>query len=84
MAASASQNVTLLLVAWGRGDNAALERLIPLVYAELHKLASRHMARERRGTLQTTALVHEAYLRLIDQRSVNWQNRVHFLAIAAR
>lgn len=81
---SASHNVTELLVAWSEGDEASLERLTPLVYDELRRLASRHLARERGESLQATALVHEAYLRLIDQRAVNWQNRAHFFAIAAR
>jgi len=77
-------NLTQLLVAWSDGDAAALEQLMPLVYAELRRLARRRLARERGRSLQTTALVHEAYLRLIDQRSVRWQNRAHFFAIAAR
>jgi RNA polymerase sigma factor (TIGR02999 family) len=77
-------SVTELLVAWSEGDEAAHERLVPLVYEELRRLARRHLARERAPALQTTALVHEAYLRLIDQRSVRWQNRAHFYAICAR
>jgi len=77
-------SVTELLVAWAAGDEGSLERLTPLVYDELRRLARRHLAPERGDTLQPTALVHEAYLRLIDQRSVNWQNRAHFYAIAAR
>jgi RNA polymerase sigma-70 factor (ECF subfamily) len=80
----APHNITELLVAWGAGDEGSLERLTPLVYDELRRLASRHLARERAESLQPTALVHEAYLRLIDQRSVTWQNRAHFFAIAAR
>jgi RNA polymerase sigma-70 factor (ECF subfamily) len=76
--------VTHLLQAWRRGDAAALDRLIPLVYDELHRLAHRYMAREwANDTLQTTALVHEAYLRLIDADQVEWKNRVHFFAISA-
>jgi RNA polymerase sigma factor (TIGR02999 family) len=72
-------------VAWGNGDRAALEKLTPLVYDELHRLASHYMERERSGhTLQTTALVNEAYLRLIDWRSVHWQNRAHFFAMSAQ
>lgn len=72
-------------MAWGRGDKSAFDRLIPLVHAELHRLARRYMAGERDGhTLQTSALVNEAYLRLIDIRQVHWQNRAHFLAMAAR
>ena len=77
--------VTQLLLAWSDGDEAALERLLPLVEAELRVLARRYMARERGGhTLQPTALVHEAFLRLIDARHVRWQNRAHFMGIAAR
>jgi len=78
-------DVTGLLVAWGKGDEAALEQLIPLVHDELRRIARRHMGRERQGhSLQPTALVNEAYLRLIDVRQVNWQNRAHFLAMSAR
>jgi RNA polymerase sigma-70 factor (ECF subfamily) len=77
-------SVTRLLQAWRGGDQQALERLMPLIYDELHLLASRHMAREwRAGALQTTALVSEAYLKLAGQREVDWQNRAHFFAIAA-
>ncbi|MBI1762564.1 MAG: sigma-70 family RNA polymerase sigma factor [Acidobacteria bacterium] len=80
--------VTEQLIAWSQGDQAALEQLIPLVHDELHRLAKRYMRRERgqraARTLQTTALVNEAYLRLIDARRVQWQNRAHFFAIAAR
>jgi RNA polymerase sigma-70 factor, ECF subfamily len=84
-APSASHEVTKLLRAWSDGDAAALDRLIPLVYAELHRRARRYMRRERVGhTLQTTALVHEAYLKLIDAQGVRWQDRGHFFAIAAR
>jgi RNA polymerase sigma factor (TIGR02999 family) len=79
------QGVTQLLVAWGEGDKAALDELMPVVYDELRRLAQRYLSRERPGhTLQTTALVHEAYLRLVDQRSVNWQNRAQFFGIAAQ
>lgn len=84
MPAHIEPDVTQLLLAWGRGDRAACEELIPLVYAELKRLARLHLARERSQTLQATALVHEAYLKLIDQHSVRWQNRAHFFAIAAR
>jgi RNA polymerase sigma factor (TIGR02999 family) len=77
--------ITGLLVAWSEGDRAALERLLPLVERELHRLARRYMRRENPGhTLQTTALVNEAYLKLCDQTRVRWQNRAHFFAIAAR
>lgn len=79
------EEVTRLLVDWGNGDKAALDKLIPLVYDELRRLARYYMRRERDGqTLQTTALVNEAYMRLVDQRAVRWQNRAHFFAIAAR
>ena len=84
MSRTAPHNVTELLVAWSAGDEESLKRLTPLVYDELRRLARRHLARERGESLQPTALVHEAYLRLLDQRSVNWQNRAHFFAIAAR
>jgi RNA polymerase sigma factor (TIGR02999 family) len=84
-----SQEITQWLVAWSNGDSAALERLIPLVHKELRRLAKRHMRQERRReqhgvTLQTTALVNEAYLRLIGARNVQWESRAHFFAIAAR
>jgi len=83
--ASSSQAVTGLLLAWGEGDEAALEQLMPLVHAELRRLARRHMGHERPGhTLQATALVNEAYLRLIDVRKIHWQNRAHFFAMSAR
>jgi RNA polymerase sigma factor (TIGR02999 family) len=79
------QEVTQLLVDWGNGNQAALDQLIPLVYTELRQLARRYMRRERPGhTMQTTALIHEAYLRLVDQNQVRWENRAHFLGIAAR
>jgi RNA polymerase sigma factor (TIGR02999 family) len=85
MTPPSEKEVTRLLVAWSNGDQAALEQLTPLVYSELHRLAHRYLGRERKGhTLQTTALVHEAYLRLIDQKEVRWQNRAHFFAIAAQ
>src|SRR5207244_2439034 len=77
--------VTGLLEAWSHGDKAALDKLTPLVYDELRRLARRYMSRERAGhTLQTTALVNEAYLRLVDQKNVHWQNRAHFFAVAAQ
>ena len=79
-----SQNVTVLLAKWGQGDREALDALTPLVYNELRKLAKSYLRRERVGhTLEGTALVHEAYLRLIDQREVEWRNRNHFFALAA-
>ena len=75
----------MLLQAWREGDNQALERLVPLVRTEIHRLAGRYMKRERPGhLLQTTALVNEAYLRLIDWKGVSWQNRAHFLGVAAQ
>ena len=77
--------MTQLLVAWGDGDRAALDELIPLVYDELRRLARRYTSRERPGnTLQTSALINEAYLRLVDQKNVRWQNRAHFYGIAAQ
>ena len=77
--------LTQLLIAWSRGDARALEQLTPLVYAELRKIAHRYMNRERAGhTLQTTAVVHEAFLRLLGNPQENWQNRAHFYAIAAQ
>jgi RNA polymerase sigma factor (TIGR02999 family) len=85
MAASTSHAVTGLLLAWGQGEQAALEKLVPLVYAELRRIAHRYMNRERRGhTLQTTELVNEVYLRLIDANQVRWQDRAHFFAISAQ
>jgi RNA polymerase sigma-70 factor, ECF subfamily len=78
-------DVSQLLLAWGDGDRRALEELMPLVYDELRRLARRYMGRERRGhTLQTSALVNEAYLRLVDQCEVRWQSRAHFFGIAAQ
>lgn len=77
-------DVTAMLVAYGEGDRAALDSLLPLVYDELRRIAAHYLARERRDhTLQPTALVHEAYLRLINQHSVNWQNRAQFFGLAA-
>jgi len=79
------QEVTRLLLAWNEGDEGALEKLVPHVYQELRRLARRQMLRERPGhTLQTTALINEAYLRLVDLRNVQWQNRAHFFALCAR
>ena len=82
---SSAVDITQLLQDWQRGDRQALDRLMPLVYDELHLIATRHLARERRErTLQTTALVNEAYMKLVAQRKVDWQNRSHFFALAAR
>jgi len=79
-----SHNITHLLKEWSAGDPRALDRLTPLVYEELRHQAARYLRRERRShTLQTTALIHEAYLRLIDAKDVHWQSRAHFFAIAA-
>ena len=80
-----SEGITRLLVDWGKGDQAALEKLMPLVYSELRRLASNYLRRERaEHTLQPTALVNEAYLKLVDQRNAKWQNRAHFFGIAAQ
>lgn len=85
MATPPTHEVTQLLVAWSDGDEAALERLMPLVYGELRRLARQYIRRERPGhTLQTTALINEAYLRLVDWKSVRWQNRAHFFAVSAQ
>jgi RNA polymerase sigma factor (TIGR02999 family) len=84
-ATSVRHDLTRLLHAWAAGDEAALEQLMPLVYDELHGLARHYMAGEQPGqTLQTTALVHEVYLRLLDVKNVNWQDRAHFYALCAR
>jgi RNA polymerase sigma-70 factor (ECF subfamily) len=85
MAVRAPSDVSRLLIDWGNGDQAALDELIPLVYAELRRLAGRYMRRESEGhTLQTSALINEAYLRLVDQKNVRWQNRAHFFGVAAQ
>ena len=88
MAATSSpvpSEVTRLLQAWGGGDRTALEKLLPLVHAELRRLARRYMGREHPGhTLQTTALINEVFLRLVDGKGVRWQDRAHFFAVAAR
>ena len=85
MTTHSSPDVTQLLQAWSRGDCSALEKLTPLVYKELHRLAHRYMGWEHTGhVLQTTALVNEAYLRLTGSRQQNWQNRAHFFAISAQ
>ena len=80
-----SHSVTQMLLDWSEGDREALDKLIPIVYSELRLRAARYLRRERPGhTLQTTALIHETYLRLVDQKDVRWQNRAHFFAIAAQ
>jgi len=80
-----ADDVTGLLLAWGQGDQAAFERLVPLVHAELHRIAMRCMSDERAGhSLQATALVNEAYMRLVNVQRVTWQDRTHFLSMAAR
>jgi RNA polymerase sigma factor (TIGR02999 family) len=85
MAMPSPPDITGLLDDWGRGDPRALDRLVPLVYAELRRVAARQLRLERDGhSLQPTALVHEAYLRLVDQRQVHWQNRAHFFAVSAK
>jgi RNA polymerase sigma factor (TIGR02999 family) len=79
-----SQNLTQLLIAWSDGDELALEQLAPLVHAELHRIARRYMSGERENhVLQTSALINEAYLRMIDWKAVRWQNRAHFFGVAA-
>jgi RNA polymerase sigma factor (TIGR02999 family) len=83
--AASDDDITALLHRWKQGDGTALERLAPMVYAELRRIAGRALSRERRDhTLQSTALVHEAFLKLVDQRSVNWQSRSHFFGLAAQ
>jgi len=85
MTEPSAHDVTQLLLAWSAGDPQALEKLTPLVYKDLHRAARRHMARERGShTLQTTALINEVYLRLVDFRDMSWQNRAHFFALCAR
>ena len=84
MNAPATQEITTLLKAWGSGQSSALDRLIPLVYRELKRMARQHMRRSDSGMIQATALVHEAYLRLVDLSSVEWQDRAHFYAVSAR
>ncbi len=85
MSTTSPDHVTELLLAWGQGDGTALEQLMPLVYDELHRLAHRYLGGERPGhLLQTTALVNEAYLRLVDSSRVQWQNRAHFYAVSAQ
>jgi RNA polymerase sigma factor (TIGR02999 family) len=85
MTAHPQPDVTQLLLAWGNGDSSALEQLVPIVYQELRRLAKHYMRQERPGhTLQATALVNEAYLRLIDLNRIQWQDRAHFFAVAAQ
>jgi RNA polymerase sigma factor (TIGR02999 family) len=84
MNAAASQEITGLLKAWSSGQSSALNRLIPLVYPELKRMARQYMRQSDSGTIQTRALVHEAYLRLVDLSSVRWQDRAHFFAVSAR
>jgi len=80
-----SQDITRLLVAWSEGDVSALDQLAPLIHAELHRLAHNYMRREQPGhLLQTSALINEAYIRLIDWKNVRWQNRAHFFGVAAQ
>jgi RNA polymerase sigma-70 factor (ECF subfamily) len=82
---STAHEITKLLLAWSEGDREALDRLAPLVHAELHRLAKSQLAKERQNhILQTTALIHEVYLRLIDWQNVHWQNRAHFFGVAAQ
>jgi RNA polymerase sigma factor (TIGR02999 family) len=84
MTAATQKSITQLLVAWSEGDRAALDELVPRVHSELRRIARNYMRGERkRHTLQTTALINEAYVRLVDQKHVKWQNRAHFLAIAS-
>jgi RNA polymerase sigma factor (TIGR02999 family) len=84
-AAETDEELTAFLVAWSTGDESALQRLVPLVYNDLRLIAERHLRRETEPqTLQTTALVNEAYLRLANRRSLNWQNRAHFFAVASQ
>lgn len=85
MTGPSGSDITQLLRAWNGGDESALEKLMPIVYGELHRMARRYMAHESPDhTLQTSALVNEAYLRLVDAANANWQNRVHFFAVSAQ
>ena len=85
MTTLSADDLTGLLIEWRQGDRAALDRLTPLVYDEMRRIAHRYVQREREGhTLQTTALVNEAYLRLAGQQQINWQNRAHFFAVTAQ
>jgi RNA polymerase sigma factor (TIGR02999 family) len=79
------EQITQLLQSWNRGDQGAIEKLVPLVYGELHRLARRYMSDERPDhTLQTTALVNEAYVRLVDSAHANWESRTHFFGVCAQ
>jgi RNA polymerase sigma-70 factor, ECF subfamily len=81
---ASTDKITSLLIDWSKGDREALDHLLPLIYSELRRLASYHLQSERKNhTLQPTALVHEAYLRMVNQRDVNWKNRAHFFALAS-
>jgi RNA polymerase sigma factor (TIGR02999 family) len=85
MQAQSSKEITRLLIAWSDGDESALDQLAPLIHSELHRLAHHYMSRERPGhLLQTSALINEAYVRLIDWKNVRWQNRAHFFGVAAQ
>ena len=84
MSGPSQKQITQMLVDWGNGDQAALEKLTPLVYTELHRLARRYMGERPGHTLQTSALVNEAYIRLIDWKKIQWQNRAHFFAVSAQ
>lgn len=85
MGQEAAKSITQLLVDWSNGDRAALDELVPLVHSELRRIGRNYMRGERKGhTLQTSALINEAYVRLVDQKHVRWQNRAHFLAIASQ
>ena len=85
MSQASTHEVTQLLIEWSNGDKAALDKLMPLIHEELRRLARHYMSHERAGhTLQTTALVNEAYVRLVNRKEVHWQNREHFFAIAAQ
>lgn len=85
MPESNNQDVTILLQKWSGGDEEALEKLTPVIYSELHRIARLYMSREREGhTLQTTALVNEAYMRLIDWKTAKWENRAHFFGVSAQ
>lgn len=85
MSDESNQDVTQMLRKWSDGDSAALEELTPIIYAELHRMAKRYIGRERKGhTLQTTALVNEAYIRLIDWKNAKWENRAHFFGVSAQ